>query len=403
MLPAWGTTQAASIPKEVLDVYKAYNQAYIEKDYAEALTLAKKAWKTSEKYMGASVTTGNLAYNYGSLARKMGKAKLAVPALIQSIELVDVEDKKAEIVRQEREVELVTIYLTLKEQKKAIKIVNAALDRAKNKRANETVFYGELLVYKSMHVHSRANNQAEKSININRSKNVSVAKTTERSSATYAEQALKIFNDNPDMTRPTFKALAHKLIGFSFERDKKWLDATLEYQKAMLIQKKLLKIDDPSYATTLGRWLNGRNYVQREAFSYRKTNRIVKRDGLKQYRSNRDDYLDSVGICRCWPYNKSDENVKRIAEVVERVAPRMPGNAWTSGFAIVKFDLLDDGTPTNINVIHSWPKKVYSKSSIKAIQRWKYSPRQQGETDEQRQGIVTTLHYYLRTERGDPI
>ena len=81
----------------------------------------------------------------------------------------------------------------------------------------------------------------------------------------------------------------------------------------------------------------------------------------------------------------------------------MPRNAYGSGFSIVEFDLDDAGKPTNENILVSWPEGVFEKSSLKALSKWEYTPRLEGQTDEDRQNIVTTISYRLTDGSGNLI
>lgn len=60
--------------------------------------------------------------------------------------------------------------------------------------------------------------------------------------------------------------------------------------------------------------------------------------------------------------------------------------------------------PINIKVVHSWPKKIFEKSSMRAVRQWRYTPRIAEETDEQRKDLRTTITYILTGYYGgDPI
>ncbi|MBL4858547.1 MAG: hypothetical protein JKY36_05030 [Erythrobacter sp.] len=54
--------------------------------------------------------------------------------------------------------------------------------------------------------------------------------------------------------------------------------------------------------------------------------------------------------------------------------------------------------------MHSWPKDIYDKPSLRSVQKWKYEPRTEVETDEQRKDFITSVRYILTDYYGnDPI
>ena len=164
------------------------------------------------------------------------------------------------------------------------------------------------------------------------------SKNIQSKSARFAYDALEIFDKHPKAARRSFTSVAHKLIGFSFERDKDWFEAAMAYQKAMDIQRKYLTHEDAEFITTIGRWTNTRTHIMAEM---NETEAIQK------------------GLCECWPFEKAKKGYvsKRIAKPVKRKPPVMPRRATTSGFSFMRFDLDDSGKPINIEVRHSWPKK----------------------------------------------
>ena len=62
---------------------------------------------------------------------------------------------------------------------------------------------------------------------------------------------------------------------------------------------------------------------------------------------------------------------------VVRVAPRYPINAAKNGiqgYVVMTFDILDNGSVANINVVESKPRGVFDKEAKRALERWKYLP-----------------------------
>ena len=380
---------AGSIPDAVMKPYKASMTALQNKDMDGARKQAKEAWQQAESLLGDSKTTGDLAYNYGRFAMGAKPLKNAVKPLERSADLAELAETNGALIRLEREVDLATILLAINKRDKAHSRINKALKLAETAGIDDTVFAGEIMVHKARLIAGRANMRAKNSSQPSPTHNVYKAKKrpanrTQWRSAVYAQAALDIFDKHPDTARKEYRSIAHKLIGFSHERDKEWLQATLAYQKSMEINKGYLKREDPASITTIGRWTNTRMHL------------LADMD---------EDEAYEKGLCDdCWPFDGESAKVKYITKPVKRFPPRMPGRATTSGFSFMKFDLDDGGKPINIEIIHSWPKNMYDKSSIAAVKKWRYTPRVAEETDEQRQNIRTTIRYILTDYYGrDPI
>ena len=380
---------AGSIPDAVMKPYKASIAALRNKDMDGARKQAKEAWKQAETLLGDSKTTGDLAYNYARLAMGSRQLKEAVKPLERSADLAELAKTNGALSRLEREADLTTILLAVNERQKASRRIERALKLAEENGIDDTVFAGEIMVQKARLIAGRANIKAKNSTQLlphqtaNNVRNRPSNRTQWRS-AKYAQAALDIFDKHPALARKEYRSIAYKLIGFSHERNKEWLEATLAYQKSMAINKSYLKREDRASITTIGRWTNTRMHL------------LANMDEDEAYKK---------GLCDdCWPYAGANSKVKYIAKPVKRVPPRMPIRAATSGFSFMRFDLDDAGKPINIRIIHSWPEKMYDKSSIAAVKKWRYTPRVPGETDEQRQNIRTDIRYILRDYfGGDPI
>ena len=383
------TVRADPTYDAVMKPYKAYTEALKNKDVKSALKHAKTAWEQAEILLGDHKATGDLAYNYGYLAIGARKIEAAIKPLERSVDLAELAGEGAGLTRLERDVVLTSVLMALSKRDKANRRVNAALKFAEANNLNDTVFAGEIMVHKARLIAGRANSKAKfpnaaSITNMNKKGKRSIVNRTQWRSAKYAQEALDIFEKHPGLAQRKFKAAAYKLIGFSHERDKEWLEATLAYQKAMALQKEYLQRGEQASITTIGRWTNTRMHLLAE---------IGEKEAIKK------------GLCfYCWPYTGLKGATKHIAHPIKRVPPKMPNRVTTSGFSFMKFDLDDAGKPINIRVIHSWPEKVYDKSSIVAIKKWRYTPRVPEETDAQRKDIQTTIRYILTDyNSGDPI
>ena len=373
---------AKPLPPEVLDANKAFNQSYAEQDCKTALKHGKIAWQEAEKLLGDNKTTGDLAYNYGLLAMQLGKYDEAIKPLTRSADLAALAGEIGPLLRLEREVELASVLIATNKRTKAWKRLDKAREFAGENSVDDSVFAGELRVHQARISSDNANRATKYSYNslgtrINRG---SQAASIQSKSAQFSNDALEIFDKNPDTTRPTYRAVAYKLIGFSHERNKEWKQALLAYQEAMEIQKTYSTIEDRDYITTIGRWINVRTHF---------THDIDMEEAKKQ------------GLCKCWPY---DNEGAIAAKPIKRVPPVMPRKASTSGFSIVRFDLDDNGNVTNPEILQSWPVKMYDSSSLNSLKKWKYETKADGEEGAQRTGIVTTIKYILTDYYGsDPI
>ncbi len=377
-----GKNAIAEIPPDIMAEYTSYSNSLKEQDYKAALKHAKNAWEKAEDELGDSLITGDLAYNYGYLAGRLGKMLDAVEPLKRSADLAHFAPQDGALIRLEREVELATVMLAANKKEKAWKRLNEARKFAGANDIDDSIFAAELMVNQARIIANNANRVAKYSMN-NLSTHIDRDRRTgkvQSKSAQFANDALAIFLSKPQEARKTYIAMAYKLIGFSHERNKEWKEALLAYQKTMEIQKTYSDIDDRPYITTIGRWMNVRTHFMH---------------GI--------DYEEAYqqGMCKCWPYEK-ESTIRAVS--IKRVAPVMPRKAMTSGFSIVRLDLDDEGNVINPEILQSWPEKVYDRSSLIAIKKWKYESKADGQQGAQRTGIIITMKYILTDYMGrDPI
>jgi TonB family protein len=61
-----------------------------------------------------------------------------------------------------------------------------------------------------------------------------------------------------------------------------------------------------------------------------------------------------------------------------RVAPKMPKAAIksrTQGYVKMEFDISENGKPTRINIVESYPNSLFNQVSVTALSKWVYKPK----------------------------
>lgn len=85
---------------------------------------------------------------------------------------------------------------------------------------------------------------------------------------------------------------------------------------------------------------------------------------------------------------------------VVRVGPLYPSRAQgqgVEGWVIVQFDVMASGRvdPESVVVVDAQPKKVFDRSAINAVKKWKYRPKKVNGTPVRREGLQVQLTYDL--------
>lgn len=371
---------SAQTPPEVLEAYKAYNAAFAAQDYKTALKQGKSAWKLAESKLGDSKITGDLAFNYGFLAKSQGKAKEAIKPLERAVNLSETGRDKGAQVRLERSVELISAAENAGEYKAVQSYADKALTFAEANGLSSSVFAGEILVHRATECSRKVNRSAKRLIGKPTSSRLSV-QTDQRGNvarmqkkcAVDSQAASRIFANVPKMARPKYIALAAKQSGLAYERDQDWLNAALNYQTARLAIEEKYGRDNPLATQMIGRWINARSRLSFKG----------KLDSAK-----------SAGLCDCWPF---DENASKI-KVVKKVAPDMPTNAIaikSSGVVVLKADVSETGSPQNLSVVYSWPEGEYDAAAIRAFEQYQYAPKTGTEAADARKNIVESFSFIL--------
>ncbi|MGJ8563736.1 MAG: hypothetical protein ACSHXY_09300 [Alphaproteobacteria bacterium] len=376
-------TASAQTPPEVLEAYKAYSAAFADEDYDAALKQGKAAWKIAESKMGDSKTTGDLAFNYGYLAKSQGLAKESMISLERAVELSGIDRDKGAEVRLERSVELISAAENAGDGKAVENYADEALVFAEKKNLASSVFAGEILVHRAIQCSQSVNRSAKRLIGKPTSSRLAVqmdqrghvAKMEKRCAAD-AARASEIFASLPVLARPKYIALASKQVGFAFEREQDWLKAALSYQTARQAIESEYGRDNPLAMQLIGRWINARSRLSFEG---------------------RLENAKAAGLCDCWPFDVGESKVR----ATKRVKPDMPTNAITiksSGVVVLKTDVSDAGAPQNISVVYSWPEGEYDEPAIKAYQQYEFAPKTGSEFSEARNDIVESFSFILYNE-----
>ncbi|MGB0906676.1 MAG: energy transducer TonB family protein [Maricaulaceae bacterium] len=356
------------------------------KDYPEALKNAKAAWKAAERSLGDSKTTGDLAFNYGFLAKARGKTKSAIPALKRAADLAIIGREKGAEVRLEREVELVSAMEKAGEEKDAKERVEKALNFAQGQGLSQTVFAGELLVHESNLCNSRANRVANEPQRKSRTgsrhdKNKNpeeYAASLQKLCAKSAKQALNIFTVNKITARPSYIAAAANAMGYAYERDKDYIQAALSYQIARDAIEEKFGRKNPLVMHTIGRWINARS-------------RIVW--------NNKLDKAKAEGLGDYWPYVSDIPKVKATKQAQSKMALNAL-KAQSSGFVVMETDVTDDGRPVNSRIVHSWPDGLYDTDAMDTITHWEFAPKTGSEPADFRKKVTVPLTYIIYNRRS---
>ena len=87
----------------------------------------------------------------------------------------------------------------------------------------------------------------------------------------------------------------------------------------------------------------------------------------------------------------------RDAQPRVRIPPQYPQRAaerGVEGSCAVRFDVTPDGIPTNIEIT-TCDSSLFQRSTIRAVERWRYDPKVQDGTPVWRRGVETRLDYEL--------
>ena len=356
-----GSTAFAQSKSEVNALYKSYNTALKSGDAVAARKHAYEAWQMGETVFGDHKTTGDLAINYAKIKGPDDKENNAIrsEAFKRSIELSSkYGEEEASFVYLERNLDFIKLLNGYSNKNRAFQVAKKTIAYAEENNLTQSTFYGEALTTQAGYYASKGNN--------------------EKAGET-AKKALEAFSNSNDGIKTFQPVLAYMYQGYGQEAGGDRVEAALSYQKVMEALDGYRPDEHPFAAKALGRWAYMRSVLAREG-------------KLKE--------AEELGVCRCWPYDK--ERVVEPQPLV-RVPPKMPTNAYSSGFSIVQFDLTDAGKTTNPQILVSWPEGLFEKSSLKSLKEWEFAPRGDKDIDSDRTELVTSIRYVLRDRNGKEI
>jgi bla regulator protein blaR1 len=100
--------------------------------------------------------------------------------------------------------------------------------------------------------------------------------------------------------------------------------------------------------------------------------------------------------------NQSAESLPKLAvneaKPIVRVEPKYPVKAAQDnieGSVVLQFDIEKDGSTSNIRVIKAIPEATFDRTSIAALQQWKYKPQIVGGQAQVQQNLLVQLDYRL--------
>jgi protein TonB len=90
----------------------------------------------------------------------------------------------------------------------------------------------------------------------------------------------------------------------------------------------------------------------------------------------------------------------RDAQPLVRIPPIMPPRAEKSGHCTVRFSVSPDGAPFDVETMYC-TQSLFSRPTIKSVQKWKYNPKIQDGRPVGRIGVEAKITFRLTDERGN--
>ncbi|WP_127023904.1 energy transducer TonB [Rheinheimera mangrovi] len=91
------------------------------------------------------------------------------------------------------------------------------------------------------------------------------------------------------------------------------------------------------------------------------------------------------------------------ATPIVRIEPKYPVQAardGLQGWVKMRFTIMEDGSVGDVAVVEAEPKRVFDREAIRALKRWKYSPKVVDGKAVQQPGIMVQLDFSLDQSGG---
>lgn len=91
------------------------------------------------------------------------------------------------------------------------------------------------------------------------------------------------------------------------------------------------------------------------------------------------------------------------ATPIVRIEPKYPVQAardGINGWVKMRFSIMPDGSVDEIEVVDAEPKRVFDREAIRALKRWKYSPKVENGQALKQTGIMVQLDFNLDNAGG---
>lgn len=91
------------------------------------------------------------------------------------------------------------------------------------------------------------------------------------------------------------------------------------------------------------------------------------------------------------------------ATPIVRIEPKYPVQAardGINGYVVMRFSIMEDGSVDEVEVIEAEPKRIFDKEAIRALKRWKYSPKIENGKAMKQPGIKVRLDFNLDNAGG---
>ena len=86
------------------------------------------------------------------------------------------------------------------------------------------------------------------------------------------------------------------------------------------------------------------------------------------------------------------------AQPIVRIEPKYPLKAQRdgiTGYVVMSFTIVEDGSTADVKVIEAEPKRVFNREAVRALKKWKYKPRVEEGKAMKQFGLTVRLDFNL--------